>query len=119
MMTEQERRDLLAAFGKIGDRAGWAESTLADMQVLSLMGHLLAAMDERGISQADLGRAMGVHRRQILRWVSSEPSLKAETLIAMGRHVGLRLEARWVPLDDAAAASDAAAAPMGELALAA
>lgn len=99
MITKKERDEIIAGHGRLRDEPGWLEACVADLQVATLMCQMIAEMNERGISQADLGRAMGVHRRQILRWVSSEPSLKAETMIAMGRHVGLRLEARWVPVE--------------------
>lgn len=99
MITEQERRELIAAWGELRDQPGWAEEQVAGLQALRLLGELLVEMDKRNITQADLGRAMGVHRRQILRWLRGDGALKADTLIAMGRHVGLRLDARWVEVD--------------------
>lgn len=99
MITEQERRELIAGWGELRDQPGWAEEQVAGLQALRLLGELLVEMDKRNITQADLGRAMGVHRRQILRWLRGDGALKADTLIAMGRHVGLRLDARWVEVD--------------------
>lgn len=99
MITEHERKELVAAWGAMRDRPGWAEEQVAGLQTLRLLGELLVEMDGRGISQADLGRAMGVHRRQILRWLRGDGAIKAETLLAIGRHVGLRLDAKWVPVE--------------------
>ncbi len=99
MITEQERKDIVQAWGFVRDQPGWLEHQVAALEALRLLGQLLVEMDKRNISQADLGRAMGVHRRQILRWLRGDGALKADTLLTIGRHVGLRLDAKWVPVE--------------------
>lgn len=98
MITEQERSELLAGWGELRDQPGWAEEQAAALQVLRLVGKLFEEMENAGMTQAELARRMGVHRRQVLRWFKADGAISAETLIAMGRHVGLRLDARWVPM---------------------
>jgi plasmid maintenance system antidote protein VapI len=98
MITANERRELLQAHGQIRDRPGWPEEMIAAGETAALVGKLFEAMESRGMTQADLARAMGVHRRQVLRWIRCDGSLKAETLIVMGRHVGLQLNAHWQPM---------------------
>jgi len=99
MITHQENQELLQAHGQLRDQPGWAEEMVAAGEVLQLVGQLYQAMQTAGMTQADLARAMGVHRRQILRWFRGDGAIAAETLIAMGRHIGVRLQANWVPLE--------------------
>lgn len=98
MITARERQLLEQAHGQLRDRPGWAEEMVATSEVLQLVGRLYEEMEAAGLSQADLARAMGVHRRQILRWFRGDGAISAETLVAMGRHVGVRLEAKWVAM---------------------
>ena len=101
-MTAEERQQMVNAFGEGPHRAGRFEEVLAGAQVLVLLGRLFEAMENRGMTQADLARAMGVHRRQVLRWFKGDGAIRAETLVAMGRHVGLKLDAKWVALEETA-----------------
>lgn len=103
MITQDERSRLVDGWGAVRELPGWPEEQVAGLEALHLLGELLTAMDRQGVSQADLGRAMGVHRRQILRWLRGDGSIKADTLLAIGRHLGLRLEAKWVPVEGAVA----------------
>lgn len=97
IQAEHETVDLL--LGDQPRRPGVAEELIAGAQVEVLLSQLYEHMQERGLAQADLARAMGVHRRQVLRWLRGDGAIRAETLIALGRHVGLRLHARWVELE--------------------
>jgi len=116
MITEQERRDLDVALGGLQRRPGLEEEIVAGTQVTVLLGQLFEHMDACGMTQADLARAMGVHRRQVLRWFQGTNALKAETLIAMGRHAGLTLDALWLPMEGADAWASAPGLGCAELA---
>jgi len=113
MITEAERQEVEAALGAMPRRPGLAEELIAGTQVTILLGQLFEQMEIANLKQADVARAMGVHRRQVLRWFSGESAIKAETLIALGRHVGCQFDARWQPMqacDDWAASMEVSCA---------
>jgi transcriptional regulator with XRE-family HTH domain len=98
MITNKERLELDALLGDMPRRVGLEEELVAGGEVQAMLGRLFEAMQRRDLSQADLARAMGVHRRQILRWLKGDGAIPTETLIAMGRHVGLKMDVRWVDI---------------------
>ena len=99
MLTQAEHETVDQLLGDLQRRPGVAEELIAGAQVELLLSQLYEHMQGQGLAQADLARAMGVHRRQVLRWLRGDGAIRAETLIALGRHVGLRLDARWAELE--------------------
>jgi plasmid maintenance system antidote protein VapI len=94
-MTELERASVDALLGALPRRPGVEEEILAGSEVLAHLARLFEHMTALGISQAELARRMGRDRRQIHRWFRGDGAITAETLIALGRHVGLRFDAKW------------------------
>lgn len=101
MITAEERLRLDGLLGDLPRSPGVEERMLGGEQMHRFIAELVDKMEEQGVTQAELGRRMGVNRRQILRWVQADGSLKADTMFALARHLGFRLDALWVPIDAA------------------
>ncbi len=97
-MTQDERARLTRLLGSVMDDETVVPWTLGEEQVLAFLLELDRRMTADGVTQADLGRALGVQRSQVRRWISAEGRLKADTMFALARSVGCQLTQRWEPI---------------------
>ena len=68
-------------------------------------------MDLRGFSNADLAKALGVHRSRITRILNGSPNLTVKSLVGIAVALGAKIKTlEFVPIEASAAAE---AAPVG------
>jgi transcriptional regulator with XRE-family HTH domain len=118
MISPSDNQSLDALLEGIEPSLGQRERILGEEQVLDFLSQLHEQMESGGVSQAELGRRFGVQRSQVRRWIAGDNALKAQTMFALARCLGQRLEVRWVP-DAAAARTGAFTAPVASFAEAA
>jgi transcriptional regulator with XRE-family HTH domain len=63
---------------------------------------IIFARNERGLSQRDLARLMGVSQPVVARLESAEHSPRLDSLAAAAKAMGLRIRVVFEPLEDAA-----------------
>lgn len=98
-MTPAERASLEMAMQGLTFKPGAEERILAEGQVMDFLEALHNHMEADGVSQTELARRMHVQKNQIGRWLSTESSLKAETMFALARMMGYELRLEWQAID--------------------
>ena len=73
------------------------------LMTLEFIDSLVAEMDVRGVSGAELARRMGTSRAWVSRVLAGECNLTAATMGKLASALGMRVTTQIVPLDTAAA----------------
>ena len=73
------------------------------LMTLELIDALVAEMDAKGVSGAELARRMGTSRAWVSRVLAGECNLTAATMSKLAFALGMRVTMQIVPLDGAAA----------------
>jgi len=73
------------------------------LMTLELIDSLVAEMDVKGVSGAELARRMGTSRAWVSRVLAGECNLTAATMGKLAFALGMRVTTQIVPLDSAVA----------------
>jgi transcriptional regulator with XRE-family HTH domain len=77
----------------------------ADDMKRRIAGHLIVAMNEQGVSSAELARRLGLNEKTVRRWRGAEVMPDPERLAQAADVLGLELGAFYLPPDTAAEAA--------------
>lgn len=69
----------------------------AEEQVLYFLKKAQEVIEAKGLSQADLARAIGVKRSQVNRWLTNDSGLNAKSMFLIADGLGYKLHLDWVP----------------------
>lgn len=74
---------------------------LVGIDAESVRGMLRTAMRHRGMSHSELAALMGTHQPAVTRMLGGQQRITLEQLDRMAGHLGVLLEVRLIPREDA------------------